>query len=302
MNFLHPMNFWLNQNNSNNRLIMTILCRNEIDIIEYNIRVHAYLGVDAFLVMDNGSNDGTRELLSELAKGFDLTIIDQKEQAYRQREWMTEMAHQARDRLGAQWVISNDADEFWIPNKGNIKQLLRKRDSVVTVSRSNMVLDERALESDWQFYQAEYRVKYPVNYDTEAQQKDQSISMMLAPLGPKVIVNPYGLVHIKGGNHRAKHLWQKYSGRVESQLKVYHYPIRSYEQFETNIAQRKKLLDSGVRAMGCHYRRWVDLYEKGMLHEEFERMIIDGQKREVLQGIGVITKDELPSFIIAKIV
>jgi hypothetical protein len=45
---------------------MTLLVKNEIDIIEDNIRFHAKQGVDCFAVMDNGSNDGTRELLENL--------------------------------------------------------------------------------------------------------------------------------------------------------------------------------------------------------------------------------------------
>ncbi|MBP7901075.1 MAG: glycosyltransferase family 2 protein, partial [Gammaproteobacteria bacterium] len=102
----------LTQPKDSARLVMSILCRNEVDIIEANIRTHAKLGVDAFVVMDNGSTDGTRELLESLSREFNLTIIDQPEQTYQQAKWMLQLAHYARDKLGAQWVISNDADEF----------------------------------------------------------------------------------------------------------------------------------------------------------------------------------------------
>jgi len=44
---------------SNFCLVMTILVKDEADIIEANIRTHASLGVDAFVVMDNNSTDGT---------------------------------------------------------------------------------------------------------------------------------------------------------------------------------------------------------------------------------------------------
>ncbi|HFU76545.1 MAG TPA: glycosyltransferase family 2 protein, partial [Arcobacter sp.] len=48
-------------------LVMTILVKNEADIIETTIKTHAKLGVDAFVVTDNNSSDGTREILSQLS-------------------------------------------------------------------------------------------------------------------------------------------------------------------------------------------------------------------------------------------
>ena len=37
------------------KLTMTLLIKNEVDIISDNIKVHSKLGVDSFIVMDNGS-------------------------------------------------------------------------------------------------------------------------------------------------------------------------------------------------------------------------------------------------------
>jgi len=146
---------------ADDRLVMTILCRNEVDIIEENIRTHAQLGVDAFVVMDNGSDDGTREKLLALANEFELHLIDQPEQTYQQAKWMKSLAHYARDVLKANWVISNDADEFWIPqqNVHDLKSYLSHKDSVVTVKRHNMVLTEQVLDPAYHFSQAEYYVQ-----------------------------------------------------------------------------------------------------------------------------------------------
>lgn len=273
------------------RLVMSILCRNEVDIIEANIRTHAKLGVDAFAIMDNGSTDGTRELLESLSREFDLTIIDQPEQTYQQAKWMLQLAHYARDKLGAQWVISNDADEFWLPESGDIKSLLSMRDSVVTVARSNMILDERALSDNYQFTQARWRVNYPIFYQKQAQLGDANLSMLLAPISPKVIVNPYGLIKLSGGNHRAKHWFKLATKRDLPTLRVYHFPIRSWQQFEQNILQRERLLVQGSR-MGDHYRRWVACLKAGTLREEFEKLVIRDHELSVLARFGVVVEDQ----------
>jgi hypothetical protein len=41
------------------RLVMTLKVRDEADILDDNLRYHRALGVDFFVVTDNGSVDGT---------------------------------------------------------------------------------------------------------------------------------------------------------------------------------------------------------------------------------------------------
>jgi len=298
---MHNINFFvqmLQTERQSDRLVMSILCRNEVDIIEANIRTHATLGVDAFVVMDNGSQDGTREKLAELTKLFDVHVIDQPSQTYQQAKWMKQLAHYAREKMNARWVISNDADEFWIPKQGDLKAYLRAKDSVVTVQRSNMLLTEQALETDYHFSQAQYRVQYPICYDRDVQKSDEQISMLMAPISPKVIVNPQGLIKLSGGNHRAKHIGKAFTARNESDIQVYHYPIRSFAQFEANIKHRQALLKLPNARMGDHYRRWVSLYEKGALEDEFERFILSTQDLSTFETYRVAVHDDAASVAI----
>jgi hypothetical protein len=50
---------------------MSFIVRDELEFIAENIRLHAAQGVDNFIVMDNGSRDGTHERLEALR--LDLT-------------------------------------------------------------------------------------------------------------------------------------------------------------------------------------------------------------------------------------
>jgi hypothetical protein len=105
---------------------MTLLVRNEEDILEENILYHASQGVDLFIVMDNLSTDTTRSIIKKLATEFKIIYHSQTNDDYRQAEWVTLMAHEAASEPHyADWVINNDADEFWVFPNRSIKEYLR---------------------------------------------------------------------------------------------------------------------------------------------------------------------------------
>jgi len=275
-------------------LTMTILVKNEIDIIEKNIRFHAKKGVDSFVVMDNNSTDGTREKLEELKKEFEITIIDEKG-TYNQAKWMTKLTHIARKKYNPTWLIPNDADEFWI-SQNNLKDSLPKKGAVLTVDRFNFLLYEGLTSWD----KSEYRVENPVFYRKNTQLGSEKISIILTKISPKVIIKPKGLLWIRGGNHKALHLFNirdyfKHYDKIKrfNKIRVFHFPIRSFEQFKKNIENRKKLLQKGAK-MGPHYKRWVKLLNEGKLEEEFyNNLVFKKDEMKVLEKYGIITKEKV---------
>lgn len=292
--------FWHKFDRENFRIVMTILVKNEDDIIEENIRVHAALGVDAFVVMDNDSTDGTKEILKRLQQAYEITIVEEKG-LYNQAKWMKRLAVEAK-KLGADWVINNDADEFWIPDGDkSLKECLGFKGTVLGVHRANMLLDENCKEGD--FLASKHRVENPIAYSKQRLLSVENISMVLTKIGPKTIVNPHGLIEIRGGNHKAWHIANSYeylfkkSDKIKKfdAITVYHYPFRSYAQFEKNIINRKMLLESKQHIrMGAHYRRWVKLYNEGKLRSEYENLLFTQNDVEVLKKYGVVVEDGHP--------
>lgn len=273
------------------KLSMNLLVKNEADIIEDNIRFHASQGVDCFVVMDNGSTDKTQEILSRLKQEFEILTIDRFVQDYQQSNWKTEMAFASRKYLNADWSIANDADEFWVSETGNLKDYLGHWGSIIECKRVNMVSDESFYEENFNYLNSRYRVNLPIFNRYANLIEDDDLSIQLSKINGKVIVNNHGLIRVKGGNHRAWHWWSNFNQKIETGIIVYHYPIRNREHFIENIKHRSELLQSGVRKMGDHYRRWVRLYKSGKIDEELERLIVCQRDAEVLKKFGVIVED-----------
>ncbi len=271
------------------KITMVILVKNEEDIIEQNIRFHSKLGVDNFVIMDNNSDDNTRDILNKLSKEIEITIIDEKG-PYAQSKFMTRLNKIAKKKYNPDWIINNDADEFWIPKNGNLKDVLNFKGSVLQVPRSNMILHEGI--NSWM--ESEYRVANQIL----SREDYENINIVLGKIGRKVIINPRGYIKTNSGNHSAEHIafWKKQEFR---NIHIYHYPIRSYEQFEKTIKNRTKLLKMGAK-MGVHYKKWAKLYEEGKLKEEFEKMVFDNEKLKCLQDINIIKKDTTPKELFKK--
>ena len=104
---------------------MTLVVRDEADVIEANLRAHRALGVGAFCVLDNGSTDGTAAILERWRQaGLAHVITDpdaDTDEVF--LEWPTRLARLAATELGADWVINNDGDEFWYPLEGDLRDV-----------------------------------------------------------------------------------------------------------------------------------------------------------------------------------
>ncbi|AWN53625.1 glycosyltransferase family 2 protein [Methylobacterium sp. 17Sr1-1] len=84
----------------------------EADIVEAFTR-HTALFAGHHIFIDNGSNDGTLDILRSLqAEGLPITVFQNKSVHYNEREFNTFLYKEAVDNHRADWVIFLDADEF----------------------------------------------------------------------------------------------------------------------------------------------------------------------------------------------
>ena len=136
-------------------LMLTLLCRDEADILESMLRFHLDQGVELIIATDNGSVDGSLSMLQRYERMGKLRLIQEPEHSHDQAVWVTRMARMAAD-LGADWVINSDADEFWWPAQGNLASTLEALPSsveAVSVERTNFLPPPRDANEQRPFHQ-----------------------------------------------------------------------------------------------------------------------------------------------------
>ena len=105
------------------KLVMTLLVRDEADIVDAQIAFHLDAGVDFVVATDNRSEDGTTDVLERYVREGYLHLVREPGEDLRQSEWVTRMARLAATDFGADWVLNTDADEFWLPRGGDFRSL-----------------------------------------------------------------------------------------------------------------------------------------------------------------------------------
>ena len=285
------------------RLVMTLKVRDEEDILEENLRFHRALGVDFFIVTDNGSVDRTPEILTDYEEAGLARVIREEAGDLRAlgAEWYTRMARMAATEYEADWVINNDADEFWWPISGTLAESL----GAISEPFGSVVAPR-----------AEF-VGRPDGPGSFAERL--VIREARGSLQPKVAhrADPDVVVLHRGAHEVAAasgdDLWQalRPPGRavhrtVRGQedgeredvrliwaptwpIRILHFPVRSFEQFRkrTEISIRH----GGFRDAG-RFKRLRRTHEEGRLEELYAELVWDDDAVAAgLEG-GTLVRDE----------
>lgn len=238
------------------------MVRDEADVIEGTLRHLADEEIDGFVVADNGSTDGTLEILGRVGaelveRGKKFILLEDSEVGYYQSRKMTELARRAASSaLGAPWIIPFDADEVWYSlGEFRMGDALRysKGDWQPAKLYNHLATSLDGLEDPDPFLAMRWRQREPGAL-------------------PKVAFrwNPDAVIGM--GNHDVKGVTPMSDQSVH--LEIRHFPARSPEQFTRkaiNGAEAYRATDL-PDTFGAHWRSWgalIDANGPGVMAQIF---------------------------------
>ena len=256
------------------KLVMTLFVRNEEDILEVNLRYHLERGVDFIIATDNRSEDATPEILAKHARAGHLHLMRHAEDDYAQPEAMTRMARLAAEEFGADWVINNDADEFWWPREGSLREAFSSVPpgyGAFAAYRSNFA----PRPEDGRSFLRRMDVVELLDVEKLRDRKVRGASGAHHFMVPKVAHRAAPDVEIRDASHGVAGTGLGFAPGWQP-VEILHYPLRSYEQFEAKVRNGGRALERHPDPdFNPHLRRLYELYREGGLPDLYFSQVLD---------------------------
>jgi len=246
------------------KLVMTLLVRDEADIVDAQIAFHLDAGIDFVVATDNRSQDATTDILERYAREGHLHLIREPGDDLRQSEWVTRMARLAATDFGADWVLNTDADEFWWPRGGDFRALF-----AAVPSRFG------AIRGAWRNY-----VPRP---DDDRFFAERMTARLCAPrFHPHPLSTHFKTAHravadarVGRGNHEAFG-----TGLVALRgwypIEIHHFPVRSLAHcMRKYVTQFVALELNAEKGIPGHMAEAYDAYREGRLEQFYAPLVVD---------------------------
>ena len=253
----------------------------EIDLIAACIGHLRQIGVSQIVVHDMYSTDGTREWLTQATEGHaDLAVVSYPPGTT--EDLLIAFFAETVRGFHTDWVVMLDADEFPLPRSGDLRQdMAVARGDEVSLRRHNVALgSEGALlplpVSTEDYADIPLYVRMESRFQWALAENPADYWLRGVP-NPKVAVRPTLLQGFGPGMHatRAPGAAQA-TPQVLPGIVVAHLPLTTYKRFAHKIDNVRALFAEQVTwpaGFGWHWRRWVELAERGELRAEYDRSI-----------------------------
>lgn len=255
--------------------MQTLVVRDEADIVGAQIDYHLKAGVDFVLATDHDSRDGTTEILASYERNGVLRLFREQGEM-RESVWRSRMARLAATEHGADWVINTDADEFWMPRRGTLKEALAavpREFGVVWAITRHFLPRPGNMESFSERMTVRLSATAPLNdptspYRPHAKAAHRADPEIVVLFGSHDVVTR--LVPLRG--------WYP--------VDVLHFPFRTREQYERKGVRRAH----GDKPLG-QYVKAFEASERGRVEDFFDSLTVDDETLAAGRRAGSLAVD-----------
>ena len=275
------------------KLIMTLLVKDEEDIVAFCIEHHLHMGVDYIFAADDGSTDNTLVILQKYEQKGLLHLVQLSKKRWNQAEVVNQLGEMAHSKFSNAIIFHCDADELWVPTTGNLKQELTEHPRItgLYVPVINVLLkDLNGLE---QFPDnAIYYVVKPKEYNSSANQQIHNFFLHKYPA--KVMYNLKNrYLYVSAGNHEIISNGKKVIMAKSMNITIFHFPVRSKKQFYNKVVKAKYVFkdDKNIQVeAGWHWRVWVEELNRGNFDQLYRNCIVSKENSKKLIKQKIIEK------------
>jgi hypothetical protein len=258
------------------RLVQTLVVRDEADIVDAQLAYHLNAGVDFVIASDHESRDGTTEILESYARSGYLHRIARSGWV-EEATWRTQMARLAATDHGADWVINTDADEFWMPRRGTLKELfaaIPNEVGVVWALSRQFVPRPGGDEAFFERMTVRVSAAAALNDPTSPYRPHAKAAHRA---DPDIVVH-HGAHAAQSARYAALPGWYP--------ADVLHFPFRSFDQYERKCVRRAR----GDKPLG-QYVRAFEARERGRLADVYRSVAVDDATLERGRAAGSLVVD-----------
>ncbi|MDQ3672688.1 MAG: glycosyltransferase family 2 protein [Actinomycetota bacterium] len=255
------------------KLVMTLLARDEADVIEAWLAFHLNAGADYVIATDNRSQDGTTDVLETYAREGHVHLLREAGEDLRQNEWVTRMARLAATDFGADWVINSDADEFWWPRGASLGEVLdavpERYGTVGAFLRTFGPPPEGGEESFAERMTVRFSALAPIN----------DPASLFKPIR-KVVHRAYPEIQVTRGNHAlVDSPFAPLRGWYP--IEVFHFPLRSHAQCEQKAKLQGTAFEKHIsRSPTAYHANMFAALKSGRIPEYYDALVLSEKELE----------------------
>lgn len=271
----------------------------EVSLIAPCIRNLQETGFTDIIVTDTGSTDGTQDILQEFASRGEIRLLTLDEETPANFSYIQAMLDYTLQEVKPDWLSFLDADEFYVLRDGSLENLLKDTTAdVLHVSRLNVppgpegvyfsydLLEQRKLEEL-------LLITKPISNFYDHMREHPDTPWIMGRVVPKVIARAGRINKVANGGHGVSGDDVELKGiSPDSQICMGHLPLTTLERFrgklERIVATLEKHRNEFTGNEGWHWKRWADIYQRGLVEEEFAHMVFDEVRLKALMDQGIV--------------